>query len=41
MGTDTIQYYARNLHIVDVFGEAALAISAPIGQVHVTVDDTL
>jgi hypothetical protein len=38
-GRVVIQYYAENLHIVDVFGEAALAVSPRIGHVHITVDD--
>jgi hypothetical protein len=40
-GRVVIQYYAENLHIVDVFGEAALAVSPRIGHVHITVDDAL
>jgi hypothetical protein len=38
-GRVVIQYYSENLHIVDVFGEAALAVSPRIGHVHITVDD--
>ena len=38
-GRVVIQYYAENLRIVDVFGEAALAVSPRIGHVHITVDD--
>src|ERR1700722_4672428 len=38
-GRVVIQYHAENLHIVDVFGEAALAVSPRIGHVHITVDD--
>jgi hypothetical protein len=38
-GRVVIQYYAENLHITDVFGETALAISPRIGHVHITVDD--
>jgi len=34
-----IQYRTENLHIVRVFGPAALAVSPRIGHVHVTVDD--
>lgn len=32
-----IQYRAENLHIVPVFGPAALAVSPRIGHIHVTV----
>ena len=39
LGRVVIQYRAENLHIVPVFGPAALAISPRIGHVHVTVDD--
>jgi hypothetical protein len=38
-GRVVIQYRAENLHIVPVFGAAALAVSPRIGHVHVTVDD--
>jgi hypothetical protein len=38
-GRVVIQYYAENLHIADVFGEAALAVSPRIGHVHISVDD--
>jgi hypothetical protein len=38
-GQVVIQYRAKNLHIVPVFGPAALAITPRIGHVHVTVDD--
>ena len=38
-GVVLIQYRTENLHIVPVFGPAALAVSPPIGHVHVTVDD--
>ncbi len=34
-----IQYRTENLHIVPVFGPAALAVSPRIGQLHVGVDD--
>jgi len=34
-----IQYRTENLHIVPVFGPAALAVSPRIGHIHVTVDD--
>jgi hypothetical protein len=39
IGRVVIQYYAENLHIVEVFGEAALAVSPRVGHVHITVDD--
>lgn len=38
-GRVVIQYYAENLHIVPVYGPAALAVSPRIGHIHVTVDD--
>ena len=38
-GRVVIQYRAENLHIVPVFGPAALAVSPRIGHIHVTVDD--
>jgi len=38
-GQVVIQYRTENLHIVPVFGPAALAVSPRIGHVHVTVDD--
>jgi hypothetical protein len=34
-----LQYRTKNLHIVPVFGPAALAVSPRIGHIHVTVDD--
>ena len=34
-----IQYRTENLHIVPVFGPAALAVSPRVGHIHVTVDD--
>jgi Family of unknown function (DUF6130) len=34
-----IQYPTENLHIVPVFGPAALAVSPRVGHIHVTVDD--
>ena len=37
-GRVVIQYRAENLHIVPVFGPAALAVSPRIGHIHVTVD---
>ena len=38
-GVVFIQYRTENLHIVPVFGPAALAVSPRIGHIHVTVDD--
>jgi hypothetical protein len=38
-GGVVIQYRTENLHIVPVFGPAALAVSPRIGHIHVTVDD--
>jgi hypothetical protein len=38
-GRVVIQYRAENLHIVPVFGPAALAVSPRVGHIHVTVDD--
>jgi hypothetical protein len=38
-GVAFIRYRAENLHIVPVFGEAALAIAPAVGHVHLTVDD--
>jgi hypothetical protein len=38
-GVVFIQYRSANLHIVPVFGPAALAVSPRIGHIHVTVDD--
>lgn len=38
-GRVVIQYRTENLHIVPVFGPAALAVSPRIGHIHVTVDD--
>jgi hypothetical protein len=37
-GVAFIQYRTENLHIVPVFGPAALAVSPRIGHIHVTVD---
>ena len=34
-----VQYRTEHLHIVPVFGPAALAVSPRIGHVHVIVDD--
>jgi len=38
-GRVVIQYRTENLHIVPVFGAAALTVSPRVGHVHVTVDD--
>src|SRR4051812_24527044 len=38
-GWVVIQYRTENLHVVPVFGPAALAVSPRVGHVHVTVDD--
>ena len=38
-GVVFLQYSAENLHIVPVYGPAALAVSPHIGHIHVTVDD--
>ena len=38
-GRVVIQYRTENLHIVPVFGLAALAVSPRIGHIHVAVDD--
>jgi hypothetical protein len=38
-GRVVIQYRTENLHIVPVFGAAALAVSPRIGHIHVNVDD--
>jgi hypothetical protein len=39
-GRVVIQYRTEHLHIVPVFGPAALAVSPRVGHIHVTVDDT-
>ena len=39
-GRVVIQYRAENLHLVPVFGPAALAVSPRVGHVHVSVDDS-
>jgi hypothetical protein len=39
-GRVVIQYATQNLHIVPVYGPAALDVSPRIGHIHVTVDDT-
>jgi len=38
-GRVVIQYRTENLHIVPLFGPAALAVSPRVGHIHVTVDD--
>jgi Family of unknown function (DUF6130) len=38
-GTVVIRYRTENLHIVPVFGAAALKVSPRIGHLHVWVDD--
>lgn len=38
-GRVVIQYRTENLHIVPVFGPAALAVTPRVGHIHVTVDD--
>lgn len=38
-GLVVLQYRTENLHIVPVFGAAALDVSPRIGHIHVTVDD--
>ena len=40
LGRVVIQYRTANMHIVPVFGPAALKVSPRIGHIHVTVDDT-
>jgi hypothetical protein len=39
-GLVVIQYHARNLRIVPVYGAAALEVKPRIGHLHVTVDDS-
>lgn len=38
-GRVVIQYRTENLHLVPVFGLAALAVSPRVGHIHVSVDD--
>ena len=38
-GRVVIQYRSEDLHIVPVFGPAAVAVSPRVGHIHVTVDD--
>lgn len=38
-GVIILRYRADNLRFLPVFGPAALAVSPPVGHVHVTVDD--
>jgi hypothetical protein len=40
LGRVVIQYRTDNLHIVPVYGPAALDVSPRIGHIHVTVDGT-
>jgi hypothetical protein len=39
LGVLQIQYRAENVHIVPVFGTAALNVSPRVGHLHVTFDD--
>src|ERR1700683_2790665 len=39
IGRVVIQYYAQNLHIRPIYGEAAVAVSPRIGHIHGFVDD--
>jgi len=39
LGRVVVQYRTDNLHIVPVYGPAALDVSPRIGHIHVTVDD--
>jgi len=39
IGVFWAQYRVENLHIVPIFGEAALKISPRVGHLHITVDD--
>lgn len=39
LGRVFIQYRAKNLRIVPVFGQGALSVSPRIGHVHISVDD--
>ncbi|WP_226163691.1 DUF6130 family protein [Hymenobacter terricola] len=39
LGRVVIQYRTENLHIVPVYGPAALDVSPRIGHLHLTVDD--
>ena len=39
LGRVVVQYRTENLHIVPVYGPAALDVSPRIGHLHVTVDD--
>ena len=38
-GKVIIQYRTENLHIISVFGKAALEVSPRIGHLHITVDN--
>ena len=39
LGRVVVQYRTENLHIVPVYGPAALDVSPRIGHLHITVDD--
>jgi hypothetical protein len=39
LGAVVMQYRTENLHLVPVFGPAALVVSPRVGHIHVTVDD--
>ena len=39
LGVAQIQYRTENLHIVPVFGKAALSVSPRVGHLHITVDN--
>lgn len=39
LGRVVVQYRTENLHIVPVYGPAALDVSPRVGHLHVTVDD--
>lgn len=39
IGVFWAQYRVENLHIVPIFGEAALKVSPRVGHLHITVDD--
>lgn len=41
LGRVVVQYRTENLHIVPVYGPAALDVSPRIGHLHITVDDTV
>ncbi len=39
LGRVVVQYRTENLHIVPVYGPAALDVSPRVGHLHITVDD--